>query len=228
MSWSNVDVFDYKVKVIMKKSLVLVTLALMGGCSYAQNYVGAIAALSSLKIDCSSKDFCDTKGFGLKLYAGARLAADNQVDLGIAKIDAMEVGLINFGKASSRYAKEYLVPNPDTNAGGVVPQLRTVSTTGTANAITVAAIANTPLSDDIAFSLKFGVAYVSSTQRTYLDGVTDGGVTETKMQPYVGLMAKYNIAESIKLVGSYDWTRFDMAGRKSSLGALGLGAELSF
>lgn len=194
--------------------------------SQAQGYVGAVASLSSIGIDCANKLTCDKKGFGARFYAGSKLSAENQIDFQFGKIDAFEVGVSNFGKASSTYIRTYTIT--DVVNGGTTTQDRTISTVGTANALTFAAVANMPVTTELAVLAKLGVAYVSSTARYYVDGVANASETETKLKPYLGLGASMVVFDSLKIVGNYDVTAFDVAGRKSRASSFGLGAEMSF
>lgn len=209
----------------MKKIIVAFSFCLSSAATFAQGYVGAVAALTSIGLDCSGQTNCDKRGFGVKFYAGSKLSASNQIDLGIGKVDAVEVGVINFGKASSQFTAGYTYEDPVL---GLTPATRVVHQVATANALTAAVVLNAPVTTDFALSARLGGAYVSSTVKKYVEGAGDGSVTSTKLKPYVGFSASYNIVDSIKLIGSYDATRYDVLGHQSWLSLLGLGAEMSF
>ncbi len=188
----------------------------------AQGYVGAVAALTSVGLDCSGHDTCDKRGFGIKLYAGSPISKENALDFGVGVVDAVEFGLVNFGKGSGSHTVTYV----DLNTGNPFDQA--VVTVGTANAIFGAFVARFPLADSIAVLAKPGLAYVSSTQRYYIGSNSNGSTTSTKLQPYLGLGAEVAVASKLKLIGSFDWTRYDVASKKSNLTSFGLGAELGF
>lgn len=213
----------------MYRVLTVIGFALFSVAAQAQGYVGAVAALSSVGVDCSNTLSCDKKGRAVKLYAGTKLAGNNQIDFGVGKLTSIEFGMINFGKAESSRGQVFNAydPNNDGN-GGTGDVLRVVSRVGTANALTLAAVADFPVTNEFSLAAKLGVAYVSSTLRTYVDGVANGSETETKLKPYLGLGASLSLADTFKVVGSYDLTAFDVAGRKSRASALGVGAEISF
>jgi len=206
---------------------VLGTVFLVSPVSHAQGYVGAVAALSSVGMDCSDTLSCDKKGHGFKMYGGTKLSPANQINLGgFGKIDAVEVGVLTFGKFSSSVPVSYPVYDPDT--GGSTTQNRVSSSSYTSNALTVAAVANFPILSDLAFSLKLGAAYESSTIRNYVDGAGNGSDTSTKLKPYIGLGLSYAVLNSVKIVSSYDRIAFDVAGQKSNASMFGLGAEIGF
>ena len=210
----------------MRKLAIFSFLCVLASNSIAQGYVGAVASLTSIGIDCADKLSCDKKGFGLRLYAGTKLAPENQYDFQIGKVSAIEIGVLSFGKASSSYDQSYTAA--DLVNGGTYTLNRQVSKVSTANALTVSAVAEMPVSSEFAFLAKLGVAYVSSTTRTYIDGASNGSETATKLKPYLGLGASFLIMDSLKVVGNYDVTAFDVAGRKSRINSLGFGAEMSF
>ena len=184
----------------------------------AQGYIGVAAAKSNVGIDCAGKTLCDHKGFGAKLYAGTKMSAGDPVD-------AVEVGVMNFGKSRSSALVNY--DDVNTPITGI-STLREVSTVGLVNALTFSGVLNFTVTDGLVLTTKMGVAYVSSTVRTYVDGAPNGSVTATKFKPYLGLAASFSVDENVKLVGSYDLTVFDVDGKKSHAGMMGLGAEVQF
>ncbi|MGC4059591.1 MAG: outer membrane beta-barrel protein [Aquabacterium sp.] len=213
----------------MYRYVVAGALSAVAFSSQAQGYVGAVAALSSIGVDCAEKASCDKKGHGAKIYAGSKFDTANQFDLGgVGKDVWIEVGVVSFGKAATSELGYYYIVDPVN--GGVLtdPISRQISKTATANALTVAAVAEFPIVNNLEFSLKLGAAYVSSTMRTYIDGVENGSLTETKLKPYIGLGVSYVVMNSFKIVGAYDHTSFDVDGRKSHVSNIGLGAEIGF
>lgn len=202
---------------------IFVTCSLLVACSVtlAQGYAGAVVALTNFDANCGEQMSCDNKGHGVKVYFGSKLAKESQIDLGFAKLDSVEVGLINFGKGRLSYSRAFV--DPDNG-----PYLVNAATVNTANALTAAAVIRMPVFDGAAFLVRPGLAYVSSTQRYYVSGVQDGSETATKFKPYLGLGVEYAPMDNFKIVGSFDFTQFDVAGQKANLKSLGLGAEIGF
>lgn len=210
----------------MKKILWILACMGLSVPVYAQGYFGAVAALSSTGLDCSSTRSCDKKGFALKIYGGTKLTPSSQVDLGIARLDAVEFSAINFGKIGSTASATVKRYNSDTFA--IDDVVVDASTVNTVNAITAAAVLNAPVTSELGLAARLGMAYVSATSRRYVDGVSNGSETQTKFQPYVGFSAMYSITDAIRLVGSYDFTRAPFVGRTANVSAYGVGAELTY
>lgn len=209
------------------KKLIIASIFVSGlTAAHAEGYAGAVASLTSIGGGCDSRlAECDKKGFGVKVYFGSKLTGARQLDLGIGKIDAVEAGFVNFGKIQS----QGMIQLPDvTDALGINLVPSRATTSATANALVVAAVAHVPVADDFTGVVKLGGAYVSSTVRYFIEGASDSSKTATKLQPYIGLGFEMALASNIKLVGSYDWTRFSVEGQKGSLGAFGMGAQFGF
>lgn len=192
----------------------------------AQGYFGAVAALSSTGLDCSSTLSCDKKGFALKVYGGTKLAPSSQLDLGVARLDAVEFSAINFGKVGS--SGPTTVKRYNVNTFALESVAVDASTVNTANAITASAVINAPISQDFTAAARVGIAYVSATTRRYVDGTSNASETQTKFQPYLGLSAAYSVTDAVRLVGSYDFTRAPFVGRTANVSAYGVGAELTY
>lgn len=97
-----------------------------------------------------------------------------------------------------------------------------------ADALSLAAVARFPLFEQMNFSAKAGVAYVSSTVRVDLEGVQYSSETATKFKPYVGFTLEYDIPAIVRVVGSFDYTQYDVGGKRGGASMLGIGAEKSF
>lgn len=194
--------------------------------AHAEGYVGAVAALTSIGGGCDARfSECDKKGFGLKIYFGSRFAPSNQLDFGVGKLESIEIGAINFGKSDSRGT--VVIPGADS-VDPTLPGYFLGSTTATANALIVAGVARVPVADNFVATAKAGAAYVSSTIKYFIAGASNGSVTATKLQPYIGLGLELDVGSGLKIVGSYDWTRFNVESQKGNLGALGVGAQFGF
>lgn len=196
--------------------------------AYSQGYAGAVYSFTNVDFGCSSAGGCDKSAKGWKFYGGAALSPKNTVDFGIGKISAFEVSYFQFGRARTKDATAtevyYDADNTGLNATRVVPAQYSADT----NALSVALVAKIPLVDQVAFSVKAGAAYVTSTYRTEVNGQSRGSETASKLKPYLGLGVEYDIPDLIKLIGTFDITRFDVAGHKGNASMFGLGAEKAF
>jgi len=206
----------------MKKLMIASAMVVYGGVAAAQGYAGAVVALTKLGSGCSGTLSCDTRGVGAKIYFGSKLAKESRFEFGFGEVDAVEFGVMSFGKGSYTYSKDYV------NGATGVPFTLDASTVNTANALVASIVARVPIFDGASILVRPGLAYVSSTQRYYVAGVQNGSETTTKLKPYVGLGLEYSLVDKFKVVGSFDWTRFDAASQKVNLMSLGLGAEIGF
>lgn len=196
----------------------------------AKGYVGAVLALSSISIDCAGS--CDKKSLGYKFYVGSQFEEKNQLDLGFAKVQGVEVGYLKFGKASSGGAPvSYTTVDTDGNASTV---LRSSSKTTAVSALTLALVTRAPIVPEASAVLRTGLAYVAATAKNYKESVAGGqmlsvgSVTETHFRPYLGLGFEYSVMRDLRVVGSYDLTKFQVDGRKSTTSLFGIGAEMSY
>lgn len=205
----------------MKKVIVSCSLFLACSAAMSQGYMGAVAALSRIDGACDGQDSCNHRGRSFKIYFGSPLSEAHQIDLGIGKLSAVEVGLTGFGKGGSN--GQFIYNDPDAG-----PVTMTAQRSTTANALTLAAVSSFPFGGGVAGVVRTGVAYVSSTVRYYVNGVQNGSETATKLKPYLGLGVEFEVVDNLKVVGAFDWTQFDVAGNKSSLKSIGLGAQLGF
>jgi len=219
---------------MMKK--VIVSCVLFAACSTAmsQGYMGAVLALSKIDGACAGQDDCNSdRHHAFKVYFGSPLAQAHQIDLGVGKVSAVEVGIINFGKGRS--AGHTSVPELDANGlvitdNNNVPILTNAPTarSTTAHALTLAAVSTFPIGGGVTGVVRTGAAYVTSTVRYYVQGAENGSETANKLKPYLGLGLEYDVVDNVKIVGAFDWTKFDVAGNTSNLKSFGLGASVGF
>lgn len=209
----------------MKRYLFGFAICVASTASNAQGYVGAVRSFTNIGYDCPQGMTCDKSGHGWRFYGGTKLSASSQIDLGIGKIDSIEVGYLKYAQVVSggQTTIDYLnsVGEPDTR---VVPTALRIQ----ADALTLAMVARFPLIDQLSASARLGVAYVSSTVRRDLDGMTNTSETTTKLKPYVGLGVEYDIPSIVKLIGTFDLTKIDAGGFSGNARMIGLGAERSF
>jgi hypothetical protein len=200
---------------MMKRVLTLCASVLACSAACAEGYAGAVAALSRVDFGCTPGYSCDYKGHGGKLYAGTQLSANNSLDLGVGKLDAVEFAYLKFGGARAS------LPAPDA----FNPALHESALT---DAVAVAAVAHFPVVDQFAIVAKLGVAYVSSTLRKAQDATSLGESTENHVQPYGAIGLEYAIPNVVKIVGSLDMTRYKVGSRKGNARMIGIGAETNF
>lgn len=216
----------------MKKYMIAAIFAGLTSVTFAQGYVGAIRSLTNVGFDCPANLTCDKSSKGWKFYAGSKLPSSIALDAGFVKVESFEVAYMRFGKATLKGgAKTIKVYDIDEEALGNDPfptHQVPVTHSAEADALALAFVARAPIFDQFAISARLGVAYVSSTYRTFVDGKTDSSQTKTKVKPYVGLGFEYDIPSIVKLVGTVDMTKYNVAGYSGSLRMVGLGAEKSF
>lgn len=211
----------------MKKIFLLSVLALLAPLSFAQNYAGAVLALSRVADSCVTGLRCERNNpFGFKLFAGGYLPAADQLVLAGARLSRVEVAAIQFGKVTSSGLigkREFDVDLDDYVTvfapGEVVVQ---------ANAIAAAAVTEFSLSDQSSLVAKLGVAYVSATLSTERNGSRIDSSTKSSVQPYIGLGVEFALPFNVLLHGGVDWTRYRVDGRSGSATQLGVGAAVSF
>jgi len=211
----------------MKKCLLAAAAVFCGSVVHAQGYAGAVSALSKIDFGCSASDaVCKNNGRGGKLYAGVGLSPQSVLNFGIGAVDAVEVAYIKFAQGKKSGTAGVITYDADND----VYYSRTAATMTyrQADAIAAAAVAHFQLFENATASAKLGVAYVSSTRRTSQEGVSMGGETAPKFKPYIGLGLEYNVPQVIRLVGSFDRTKYDVGGVKANATLIGLGAEKDF
>jgi len=211
-----------------------VAMALLGGASSlvcAQGYVGAVLALTNIGADCPAGLDCKNSSEGFRLYAGTKLPPRYAFDFGFGKLDALEVGYMRFGRGSingTQTVTEYIPALDDGVNNPIVARSAPLNGTTQADAITAAVVAHVPIAEQFAASARLGLAYVSSTYRTVLDGRSYTSETATKLKPYIGFGLEYDIPAIAKIIGTFDMTKYDAAGLTGNLRMIGLGAERSF
>lgn len=209
----------------MKRIVVAAMMAGLCSAASAQGYAGAVASLSRLDFGCTNGSACDEKGMGFKLYAGTKLSPARTLNFGIGAVDAIEMSYLKFGKGKTKGSTEI----DFFEDGSIFPFPVDTTETALADALTVAAVAHVPIiADQFLVAGRLGVAYVSSTLRRTLDNKSAGGKTSSSFQPYAGLGLEFVIPNVVKIVGSADWTKYEVDGRRGTARLIGLGAEKEF
>lgn len=214
----------------MKK--IFVTTMLLAGAVGAQadGYVGATVGRGKLAFDCAQDATCKKSINVFKLYAGTRLKEASQFDLGIAKVDALEVAFQRSGSKGAEnktVEQSYLIIDPDngnTVSTRMVLQRRLVSY----DALVLAPVVRMGLTREIDLFVKPGAAIVSTTVRTIVNDVGQQSETQTKLKPYVSLGASLLVAGNFRVIGAFDWMPVSVGNVTGSTHSFNLGAEASF
>jgi len=211
----------------MKKNLLIAALIAASPAAFAQGYVGAVAALTRLSDACTASLRCeDSNAKGFKVFGGAYLPASQSLNLGVAKVNRLEVSAMRFGKVSSSGQGVKYTWNDDDEV--YVPANVAVKHKVQADAIAGAAVMEVALVEQLTLAAKLGLAYVSATAAIDHDGRRFNSKTKSSVQPYAGLGLEYALPGDVRLQGGVDWTRYRVDGRSGSATQLGLGASVVF
>lgn len=230
----------------MKRTLVGIVLAGLYATASAQGYVGAVVSLSNYDLDCHGFTPCDKKGKGFKVYAGSQFK-EGLLDTPRVKIDTIEVSFMRFGD-SKQGTGTRVDERTDPDTGDPIITNRAMTARTSANALTVAGVGRLLITKEFTASAKAGVAYVQTTVDQYVGGASWGSDTKGKFKPYFGLGLEYALTSNLKVVGSFDYTRYEgefdgmidgqadnsadnvvsSGSLKGSLYQLGLGVQMGF
>lgn len=211
----------------MKKNLLIAALIAASPAAFAQGYVGAVAALTRLSDACTASFRCeDSNATGFKVFGGAYLPATQTLNLGVAKVNRVEVGAMRFGKirSSGDVMTTFYDGDNDVYFQAPVPTTHQVQ----ADAILGAAVMEVPLAQQLNLTTKLGLAYVSATASVEKNGRRFNSKSKSSVQPYVGLGLEYALPSDVRLQGGVDWTRYRVDGRSGSATQVGLGASVAF
>jgi len=218
----------------MKKTLIFLTMSVVGSVALADGYIGAVVAKGAMNYKCSDGLACKDRADIFKMYAGSRIDAVNQIDSGVGKVDSVEIGYLRAKKpqATGYQGISYsdpgstgvVLPSPNDPNAVVVPVKYQIS----ADMLTLAAVAHIPVEEDLVVGVKAGLAYVSATLKKEFNGASNNSMTASKFKPYVGLDVQYKVLDGLKVVGAVDLTQYDVNGTKGSIKSFGLGAEYAY
>lgn len=204
---------------------IFIGVAMAGFCAAvsAQGYVGAVMALSKLSNACTTGFRCDdARGTGFRIFAGHRFTDAEALQLGGGvRINRVEVSGLRFGKQSALGQRTKFLEDSATIQ---VPVSEQVSAT----ALVVAAGTDYQVHPGIILVGRLGLAYVTATVATTVDGRGDGSKSQNAIRPYVGAGVEYLLPDDIRFIWNLDWTRYSVDGRSGSATQLGLGAAVSF
>lgn len=225
----------------MKKIFVPSLFALLSVGAQAEGYVGASIGRGKLPFDCAQDAVsCKQSVNVFKLYAGTRLKESHQINLGVGRIDALEVGFLRTnGKAAETRMVEqtyYLIDPDDPFNNGPATRMAPTRRLVSLDALVVAPVLRIDVMSGVDVFVKAGAAIVtSSVKTTILEPKTNpkGEVSlksesQTKLKPYLAAGASYTVMPGVKVVGSADWFSYSVEGVSGTARALSLGAEVAF
>lgn len=212
----------------MKKVFAGAVLSCLSLVAGAQSYIGGTVGAPSFKIDCSGATLCDKgKDAALKVYFGAKFEDKHVIRLGSSlTIDAVEMGLMSFGRAKVVAEREFPVADEDT--GAISNVVKTSENLIRARAIAAAIVGRWQIAQPAAVLLRVGGAYVTASADESINGVSNGSAVESKLKPYVGLGLEYDLAGVLKLTAGWDVTQYETGTFKGTLSMWGLGVQKDF
>lgn len=214
----------------MSKIVFSVVLLTLSAGAQADGYAGASVGRGKLPVDCVRGAVCEQNVNFFKLYAGARLSDASTLNMLGGKVDALEVAFVRHaGKASvtKKVDQEYLFDDPDNGPTYLirsVPFRRAVSV----DALIVAPVFHISPFRDVEIFFKPGVAMVTSTVKTTLNGISQKSESQNKLTPHLSLGASYSLMPAVKVFGSSDWFRYGVEDLGGTTRAFSLGAEVAF
>lgn len=207
----------------MKKFVVLGALALVASWCGAQEYGGVALGKSFIGGACPQGGSCGAGSMSGKLVVGAPLSGK----LYAAGITSYELSYMRFGRSEQKYSA--LLPNQlqdDLDAGA--PVYGNYTKYHQATAMTGALVARYSLLAETRLAIRAGLAYVTSSKTTLLNGLRAGMVTSSFFRPYIGMGLEQQVLPGLKLTTGLDWTQYSAAGNNGSLVLLGLGVTQDF
>ncbi len=192
----------------MKRTLVAVALAGLYATASAQGYVGAIVGLSNYDLNCEGFSPCDKKDKAVKLYAGTQFK-QGLIDTSRFKLDTLEVSYIRFGsvKAGTGTRRDSAADPDDSTI--IINTDRPMTASGKANAVVFAGVGRFIITPSLTASAKAGLAYVNTTIDQAVDGASWSSETKSKIKPYFGLGLEYALNDKLKIVGNFDYTKYE-------------------
>jgi OOP family OmpA-OmpF porin len=186
----------------MKKIVLASLLAVAAVGAQAQAYIGGGIGMSEVNLDCDGSTSCDKSDTGYKIYGGYKFHP----------MAALEVGYIDFGKASaSGYYRGYAV-KADINA----------------SAFTVAAALRGAFTPSLSGVARLGVANVETKLTGTVYGVGRGTSSESSTEFYFGLGLEYAFTKNFKGALSADFTKGEIDGEKGDVRLIGISAQYDF
>jgi hypothetical protein len=207
----------------MKKLVVLGLVALVSSVCCAQEYAGFTLGRSFVGGACPAGGDCGSGSVSSKLVVGAPLNGR----LYAAGISAYELAYMRFGRSSQKYSAP--LPNQlqdDLDAG--TPVYGNYERQRNATALAGAFVARYAVLPETRLAVRAGLAYVSSSRTTLINGARSGLITASHLRPYLGLGIEQQVLSGTRVTAGLDWTQYEAGGNKSSLTLLGLSVLQDF
>lgn len=217
----------------MKKFLLAGLMFAVACSAFADGYVGVVRSKGKIAYKCNDSLSCKDSAELLRAYAGTKLSAENQVDIGVAKLDSIEIGYFRGVKPSARGlvtqaywdpVDDVYIPPSDPANTNYVPVKFTIGF----DALTVAGVVRANLADDFGLAVRVGVAYVTATKKFDYAGQSSKASSASKFKPYLGVSLDYNVLDRLKLLGVVDISQYEVDGTKGAIRAVGIGAEYAY
>jgi len=189
------------------------------------SYLSVGVASARVGVACGASYSCESHRLGGHLRVGAPLSPGWQLDLGIARLEGVEVGYSALGSSEqTRTVRKRVFVGTGSSVLRNVQEKVDVSAT----AITFDTLTRAPLTDDLSLWLRVGVAAVATTAKSYDNGISLGSVTENHAAPHLGLGLDWAMAPNVALSAGLDSTRVSADGHKGRSRSLHLGVKLGF
>ncbi|MGE5450627.1 MAG: outer membrane protein [Acidobacteriota bacterium] len=204
--------------------MVLIGAVLASSLAWGQNYAGLSVGRSRVSGACEAGGECASRSTASKVFVGGAVEGPWQ-NWGMS---GYELSYIRFGRGVNRYTAPLPQQTADAIAG-IVPlaygdyQLRTQSA-----ALTAAVVARYALMPNTSVSAKAGLAYVTASFTTNINGPRSDQETASHFRPYLGLGVEQQVMTGLRVTLGADWTRYAVAASKGSLTMLGLGIQQDF
>lgn len=163
---------------MFKKMMLAGVMATAATGAMAQLYMGAGLGYAVVSDYCRNSTSCEDSSLGLKLYGGAHLNSSV----------AVEVGYLDFGKATYDYYAEH----DDLEASAVI----------------VNAAFRAPLNRELGAVGRIGLAHVTVDEHFNWRS----NLSKSTSQLYLGLGLEYALQKNLKATFAYDLTRGEDAG----------------
>ena len=218
----------------MKYIVAAATLATLSGLAQANGYVGLNLGRGKTPIDCPSRaDACKDKVNVFKLYAGTRLGAARQMDLGVARLDGIEVAYTRVKEASSSTTDPAQVLALIENEFGDLENVVQNTTVPfkqklTLDALTIAPVLRAQVMEGFHLFAKPGLAVVTTTLDSERNAQSQRSDSSTKIKPYLSLGLEYEVLKGISVLGAVDWIGYKVRDQRGTHRSVNLGAQVSF
>lgn len=219
----------------MKYIAAAAVLAIVSGSVHANGYVGLSFGRGKLPIDCSSgADACKDRVNVFKLYAGTRLSPSSQMDLGVAKLDGVEVAYMR--AKESRFSTSnpgQIVALVENEFGDLENQVVNVNMPFkrklSFDSLVIAPVLTAALPvPGLRVFAKPGVAVVTSTVDAEWNGRSQRSDSSTRVKPYASVGVEYEVLKGVSLQGAFDWMRYAVGDQSGTHRSMTVGAQVAF